>query len=329
MVVRAAAVPGLDRARLARRPRSRCGPSCGERLTARGNPARARPASATRSMDLGGNANRARSWAQGRAALAAGRAARPARRLPADRRPDAAAVGRRATACTRWRSPRRRSTCCPTPSCACSPRHRLPDGLRRPRRRSARARGVLRVSAATVCRRCTSWSVRTTCSVGRAMEILGERWTFLILRESFYGVRRFSDMQRNLGIARNILSTRLQTLVARGHPRAPPLPGGARALRVPADARPAATCIPRSSRSCAGATSTSPSEPAPPVVLRHSCGDAGRPGARLRALPRARCTRTTSRPEPGPGAPRAALRPHALGRPASPSRTLGTRRPQR
>ncbi len=37
------------------------------------------------------------------------------------------------------------------------------------------------------------------------MDILGERWTFLILRESFYGVRRFSDMQRNLGIARNIL----------------------------------------------------------------------------------------------------------------------------
>src|SRR3712207_1915696 len=54
------------------------------------------------------------------------------------------------------------------------------------------------------------------CSVGRAMEILGERWTFLILREAFYGVRRFSDMQRNLGIARNILSSRLQTLVAAG-----------------------------------------------------------------------------------------------------------------
>ena len=55
-----------------------------------------------------------------------------------------------------------------------------------------------------------------TCSIARAMEILGERWTFLILRESFYGVRRFSDMQRNLGIARNILSARLQTLVRAG-----------------------------------------------------------------------------------------------------------------
>src|SRR3954453_15349426 len=55
-----------------------------------------------------------------------------------------------------------------------------------------------------------------TCSIGRAMEILGERWTFLILRECFYGVRRFSDMQRNLGIARNILSARLHSLVAAG-----------------------------------------------------------------------------------------------------------------
>jgi DNA-binding HxlR family transcriptional regulator len=54
------------------------------------------------------------------------------------------------------------------------------------------------------------------CSIARAMEILGERWTFLILREAFYGVRRFSDMQRNLGIARNILSTRLQNLVGAG-----------------------------------------------------------------------------------------------------------------
>ena len=53
-------------------------------------------------------------------------------------------------------------------------------------------------------------------SIQAAMEILGERWTFLILREAFYGVRRFSDFQRNLGIARNILSGRLQTLVASG-----------------------------------------------------------------------------------------------------------------
>ena len=72
------------------------------------------------------------------------------------------------------------------------------------------------------------------CSVGRAMEILGERWTMLIMRESFYGVRRFSDMQRNLGIARNILSTRLQTLVRAGILERRLLPRGAGAVRVPA-----------------------------------------------------------------------------------------------
>ncbi len=55
-----------------------------------------------------------------------------------------------------------------------------------------------------------------SCSIGRAMEILGERWTLLILRECFYGVRRFSVMQRNLGIARNILSARLRLLVRTG-----------------------------------------------------------------------------------------------------------------
>jgi DNA-binding HxlR family transcriptional regulator len=48
------------------------------------------------------------------------------------------------------------------------------------------------------------------------MEVLGERWTLLIMREAFYGVHRFSVLQRNLGIARNILSARLQTLVGAG-----------------------------------------------------------------------------------------------------------------
>jgi DNA-binding HxlR family transcriptional regulator len=45
---------------------------------------------------------------------------------------------------------------------------------------------------------------------------VGERWTLAILRESFAGVRRFTDLQRNLGIARNILAARLRTLVDEG-----------------------------------------------------------------------------------------------------------------
>jgi DNA-binding HxlR family transcriptional regulator len=54
------------------------------------------------------------------------------------------------------------------------------------------------------------------CSVARALEVIGERWTILILRDAFLGVRRFDDFQRSLGIARNVLNTRLQRLVDAG-----------------------------------------------------------------------------------------------------------------
>jgi len=55
-----------------------------------------------------------------------------------------------------------------------------------------------------------------TCSVARTLEVVGERWTILILRDAFLGVRRFDDFQRSLGIARNVLNTRLQRLVDAG-----------------------------------------------------------------------------------------------------------------
>ncbi len=55
-----------------------------------------------------------------------------------------------------------------------------------------------------------------TCSVARALEVVGERWTLLILRDAFQGVRRFDDFQRSLGVARNVLNTRLQRLVDAG-----------------------------------------------------------------------------------------------------------------
>jgi DNA-binding HxlR family transcriptional regulator len=53
-------------------------------------------------------------------------------------------------------------------------------------------------------------------SVKAAAELLADRWTFLVLREAFFGVRRFGHMQRNLGIARTVLSSRLKLLVAEG-----------------------------------------------------------------------------------------------------------------
>ena len=53
-------------------------------------------------------------------------------------------------------------------------------------------------------------------SVEAALDQVGDRWTFLVLREAFFGVRRFVDFQRSLGVARNLLSDRLRQLVANG-----------------------------------------------------------------------------------------------------------------
>jgi DNA-binding HxlR family transcriptional regulator len=54
------------------------------------------------------------------------------------------------------------------------------------------------------------------CSIARALEVVGERWTLLIVRDVFLGVRRFDDFQRSLGIARNVLANRLDRLVEAG-----------------------------------------------------------------------------------------------------------------
>jgi DNA-binding HxlR family transcriptional regulator len=54
------------------------------------------------------------------------------------------------------------------------------------------------------------------CSVARTLQITGDRWSFLLLREMFFGVRRFDDFQSNLGIASNILTDRLQRLTGHG-----------------------------------------------------------------------------------------------------------------
>lgn len=55
-----------------------------------------------------------------------------------------------------------------------------------------------------------------SCSIARSLDIVGEWWTPLILRDIFQGLRRFEEIQADLGIARNILSDRLSTLVERG-----------------------------------------------------------------------------------------------------------------
>jgi DNA-binding HxlR family transcriptional regulator len=54
------------------------------------------------------------------------------------------------------------------------------------------------------------------CSIARALEVVGERWTLLIIRDAFLGLRRFDEFQASLGIARNVLTERLNRLVEEG-----------------------------------------------------------------------------------------------------------------
>jgi DNA-binding HxlR family transcriptional regulator len=54
------------------------------------------------------------------------------------------------------------------------------------------------------------------CSLARALEVIGERWTLLIIRDAFFGVRRFSELQAHLDIPKAVLSDRLNGLVEDG-----------------------------------------------------------------------------------------------------------------
>jgi DNA-binding HxlR family transcriptional regulator len=66
------------------------------------------------------------------------------------------------------------------------------------------------------------------CPVGRSVDLIADRWSLLVVRDAFDGVRRFSDFQRSLGVARNILSDRLRRLVDAGILAIqPPANGGA------------------------------------------------------------------------------------------------------
>src|SRR5689334_20570476 len=57
---------------------------------------------------------------------------------------------------------------------------------------------------------------KESCSVAAALQVVGDPWTLLILRDAFLGVRRFDDWQARLGVARNVLASRLKSLVEQG-----------------------------------------------------------------------------------------------------------------
>lgn len=54
------------------------------------------------------------------------------------------------------------------------------------------------------------------CSIARTLEVIGDRWTLLVIRDAFLGLRRFEDFQKSLGVARNVLTDRLNRLVDEG-----------------------------------------------------------------------------------------------------------------
>jgi DNA-binding HxlR family transcriptional regulator len=65
-----------------------------------------------------------------------------------------------------------------------------------------------------------------TCPVARTIDVVGDKWSLLIIRDAFAGIRRFGQFQRSLGIAKNILAARLRDLVDAGVLRTEPAPGG-------------------------------------------------------------------------------------------------------
>src|ERR687886_147489 len=67
---------------------------------------------------------------------------------------------------------------------------------------------------------------RTRCSVAGTLAVVGEKWSLLVLREAFLGVRRFADFQRILGAPRAVLTDRLTTLVEQGVLRRGAAPAG-------------------------------------------------------------------------------------------------------
>ena len=56
----------------------------------------------------------------------------------------------------------------------------------------------------------------TECPVARTLEVIGDRWSLMIIRDAFDDIRRFSEFQKSLGVAKNILASRLKTLVEVG-----------------------------------------------------------------------------------------------------------------
>jgi DNA-binding HxlR family transcriptional regulator len=152
------------------------------------------------------------------------------------------------------------------------------------------------------------------CSIARSLEVIGERWTLLIVRDALVGAERFEEFQTSLGIASNVLTNRLRTLCEEGvleRVRDPARPGRSR-YTLTAKGRELAPALIALMK---WGDRHYPSPGGPPRLTLHAeCG--GEVGADLRC---ARCGRVVGRGElelpPGPGAPRPATPPPRAGVP--------------
>jgi DNA-binding HxlR family transcriptional regulator len=137
-------------------------------------------------------------------------------------------------------------------------------------------------------------------SVGRALTLLGERWTMLVMREAFFGVRRYGQLARNLKIPRPTLSSRLRTLVDAGllervqYARSPDR-YEYRLTDAGRDLFPAIVTLMRwGDRHLAGPEG-------PPIVLRHdACGEIAHPQLVCKHCGKEVDAHNVT-PEPGPG----------------------------
>ncbi|MEV4644828.1 helix-turn-helix domain-containing protein [Saccharopolyspora sp. NPDC049357] len=137
----------------------------------------------------------------------------------------------------------------------------------------------------------TEWA-DVPCPIGRAIDVLGEKWALLILRNATVGMKRFDEFRADLGIADNVLSTRLSRLVdARLLVRVPYRDGGRtrheyRLTAAGADLLPVMHAL-----AAWGQRYTEPAEPAEPMTLIHrECGHETNPGDKC-----VHCGRTVDR----------------------------------
>ena len=179
-------------------------------------------------------------------------------------------------------------------------------GRRRPRVAAHRESVAVRNSVVTVR---PPWGARphraTTsgdCSIAASLAFVGDRWTLLILRDAFRGVRRFGDFCADLGIARNILTDRLDKLVDAGIFVRDALPGAPGAPRVPAhgkgrDLSPALVALMRWGDRWASTASRPPSSSTTPAAPSSS-SSCGAPTATSRSPRPTSGAGTDAAPEP-------------------------------